>query len=51
MINNMGEFEEPQEVCPACKSDNIANEGPPEDDILHVTCHDCSFQWIEPDVQ
>lgn len=33
--------------CPNCGSDNIANEGPPEDSGLEVTCHDCSRQWID----
>jgi ribosomal protein S27E len=40
---------DPQDVCPKCKSDNIADEGPPEDGQLHVTCHDCGYQWVEPE--
>jgi len=46
-------LKEPQEVCPnkKCGSDNISNEGPPEDGVLFVTCHDCSTQWHEPYVE
>ncbi len=43
-----GEYSEPQEICPCCKSSVICNYGPPEGDRLEVTCNDCSFQWIEP---
>jgi predicted RNA-binding Zn-ribbon protein involved in translation (DUF1610 family) len=36
------------EICPNCDSSNIANEGPVnEHGQLHVTCHNCSFQWVE----
>jgi len=36
------------ETCPKCGSDNIANEGPKNDQgSLELTCHDCSFQWEE----
>lgn len=42
------EYDLPQEKCPNCQSDNIANEDGPNDNILEVTCHDCSFQWSEP---
>jgi len=40
-------YNEPQEYCPHCGSDNIANEDAQEHGWLPVTCHDCSFQWIE----
>jgi hypothetical protein len=43
------EYDEPQDNCPNCGSDNITNEGPPEDGQLQVTCHNCAFQWVEPD--
>jgi predicted RNA-binding Zn-ribbon protein involved in translation (DUF1610 family) len=43
------EYDDPQDNCPNCGSDNIANEGPPEDGNLQVTCHNCAFQWIEPE--
>ena len=44
------EFDEPQEKCPKCGSGNITNEdGPDEFGRLPVTCHDCGYQWHEPD--
>lgn len=43
-----GHSDKPLDKCPECGSDNIANEGPPEDGELEVTCHDCSHQWVEP---
>jgi len=39
----------PQELCPACKTGNIANEdGPDENNRLPVICHECGHQWTEP---
>jgi hypothetical protein len=44
-----GEFDIPQEACPYCKSDNISNEGPPNDfNMLEVDCFDCGRKWTEP---
>jgi hypothetical protein len=48
MPNEWAEYKVPQETCPKCQSDNIANEDGPADGLLHVTCHSCSFQWTEP---
>jgi hypothetical protein len=42
------DFDCPQEKCPSCGSDNIANEDSESNSMLFVTCHDCSFQWDEP---
>lgn len=42
------EYEEPQEVCPKCESDNISNEDGPDDGRLPVTCLNCGHQWHEP---
>jgi len=39
---------ESEGICPHCGSDNICNEGPPDDGQLEITCHDCSHQWAEP---
>lgn len=42
-------FKEPQEICPRCESDHLANEdGPDEYGRLPVTCHECGLQWYEP---
>lgn len=41
-------YETPQEVCPKCKSNDIANHGPVEDGELFVTCDNCGLQWHEP---
>ena len=41
-------LEFPKDTCPKCYSDNVANEGPENDDnTLDMTCHDCSHQWNE----
>jgi hypothetical protein len=45
----VGCYDEPQNVCPDCGSFNISNEGPPDESKLFVTCHDCSYQWHEPE--
>lgn len=43
------EFNIPQEMCPYCKSDNISNEGPPNDfNMLEVDCFSCGRKWTEP---
>ena len=32
--------------CPRCGSNNVANEGPPNEyEEIEVTCHSCSAQW------
>lgn len=43
----IGFYGEPQECCPDCESTYISNEDAPEDGVLTVTCHDCSYQWAE----
>lgn len=44
------EFNIPQEVCPYCKSDDVSNEGPPNDfNMLEVDCFTCGRKWTEPD--
>ena len=46
-----GEYDDPQDECPRCgESENIANEDGPTDGRLPVTCHNCGYQWTEPDV-
>lgn len=37
-----------EDYCPQCSSNNIANEDPPSDCTLELTCHDCSNQWSIP---
>ncbi len=43
------EFSMPQDVCPACKSDDICNEQASHDGILEVHCLNCGHEWSEPD--
>lgn len=49
----VGVYDAPQETCPHCGSNDIANEGPPDelDLSLFVTCHECGYQWHEPDTE
>jgi transposase-like protein len=42
------QLETPQETCPKCGSDDIANEDAPSEGVFHVTCHGCGYQWTEP---
>lgn len=42
------EYSSAQEKCPNCASNNISNEDAPDNKMLDVSCHDCSYQWSEP---
>jgi transposase-like protein len=44
-ITEKDELEE-GDRCPKCMTDNVANEGPPENGQIEVTCHDCSHQFV-----
>jgi Zn ribbon nucleic-acid-binding protein len=45
------EYDSVQDKCPRCgEADNICNEDAPHDGILEVICHECGYQWSEPDV-
>lgn len=43
-----GLYDNPQDVCPKCGSDDICNEDGPDDGLLPVTCHNCGYCWSEP---
>lgn len=45
-----GQYEQQMDLCPLCGSSNICNEDALDLDAgqLEVTCHDCSYQWVEP---
>jgi hypothetical protein len=50
-MSEWGLYETPQDACPFCgEKENIANEDGPDDlHRLPVTCHNCGYQWHEPD--
>ena len=43
------EFDEPQDKCPRCYSDDIGIEDDSSDTRINVVCYGCGYKWTCPD--